>query len=181
MSAKTTKGKTAMVSMGTTEWIKPGTSIRTFFREYLDRRWEEHRIGLFSSAQKRDVKSGCKQFKAMVIEALKKTKIEGLVLVNTALNLTDYTPACDKIIDDYAEKITDGDDIRKMLKKKGYVCVMTGVREMFGKDRTTHEVKERVDVIYCLMISEKLLEEIFHDSICGKPVEPAPSNAPALD
>jgi len=164
--------------------MKHGDSVQQYLKDYLERKWQEHRVRLFCVSERRCVKSGCKQFKAMAMEGIKKLKDEDTALIYTALELTDYTPACDKIIDDYAEKITDGGDIRKMLEKKGYVCAMTGVRELFGFNKTTGKVDKRVDVIYCLLVSKKFLARLMIDEITSlKPAAAAPaqSNAPALD
>ena len=54
---------------------------------------------------------------------------------------------------------------------------------MFGRDPITHEVKQRVDTMYCLLVKKSLMDEIESDEgwIPIKSNAPVKSNAPSMD
>ena len=159
--------------------ISADKGINEFFDELAEGEWEKVRVTLFHAAERRCLKSGLKLFKHGVEKQINTFGKEDVCIQYTSLNLTDYSPACDKTMDEYAAGVFKDEKIKKMMEKKGLFAVQTGVREMFSRDTTTKEIKERVDVIYAVIVTKKMVANIMAKRILHKLSEPAKSNAPS--
>jgi hypothetical protein len=158
-----------------------GLSLLDTIQKLLDRDWEEVKMRNFMTATRQCVRSGCKKFKSQVAAMLKQYKVgeEDVSVLYTPLELTDYTATTDKTLDEYARSVFEDKKIKEMLKQKQLVPVQVGVRELFARDPTTKEVKERVDTIYCLLMSAETIDKIAATAVSVK--APAKSNAPSTD
>ena len=155
-------------------------SINEVVAGLVEEEWEKVRVTLFHDAERRCLKSGLKLFKQGVEKQINTFGKEDVCIQYTPLNLTDYSPACDKTMDEYAAGVFKDEKIKKILEKNGLVAVSTGVREMFSRDTTTKEIKERVDVIYAVIITKRMAIRLMLMAL-HKPSAPAKSNAPSLD